>query len=49
MPQMATNAAQQVLQVIGVPKAMRLSKGVQNTISANSTLTRAETRYCSEL
>jgi hypothetical protein len=38
-----------VRQVIGVPKAMRAQIGFQNTISANSTATSAETTYCSAL
>src|SRR5471032_330136 len=48
-PRMATAPALQVRQLIGVPKAMRLRMGFQNTISANSTATRPETRYCSEV
>ncbi len=40
--------AAQVRQAIGVPNAMRLQIGVQNTISAKSTATRPDTRYCSE-
>ena len=40
--------AAQVRQVSGVPKATRDIIGIQNTISANSTPTSADTRYCSE-
>ena len=48
-PAIAADARAQVRRGIGVPKAMRAQIGVQNTISANSTATRADTTYCSAL